>query len=396
VSAVRVGVGVSTSSDTAAAAREAALVAREGLAGGGADLAFLFLSPEHCAAADVALRAVEGALAPAALAGASTEAVIGDGHELENRSAASVLAASLPGARARVFHLSARPAGEGAVELVAPADFAPRPGAPIVLLADPYTFPVDPFLRELRGFFGGALAVGGLASGGSAPGEHVLLCDGKAHRQGAVAVELDGDVRLDVLVSQGCAPVGPDLVVTAAEGSVLSELAGAPAYERLVEVVSGLDPESAGLARTGVLLGIVIDENQAEYGRGDYLIRAVIGGDSATGALVVGEPVRVGQTVRFHVRDARSADADLRSALRQHAPGVHGGLLFACNGRGTRMYPEPDHDAGCAAQELGGVPVAGMFCAGEIGPVGGQTFLHGFTATMALLVSAAGPAAPAP
>jgi small ligand-binding sensory domain FIST len=179
------------------------------------------------------------------------------------------------------------------------------------------------------------------------------------------------------------------MVVTAADGHVLGELAGRPAYERLVEIVSGLTPQEQLLAQRGVMAGLVIDENRADYGRDDYLIRGMMGADPRTGTLVVADPPRVGQTLRFHVRDADSADRDLREALRSelHAvPGrVVGGALFACNGRGRGMFGLPDHDAGVASEELH-VPVAGMFCAGEIGPVGGRTFIHGFTATMALLV----------
>jgi small ligand-binding sensory domain FIST len=61
-----------------------------------------------------------------------------------------------------------------------------------------------------------------------------------------------------------------------------------------------------------------------------------------------------------------------------------GALLFTCTGRGTHMFAEPDHDTGLLAQTLGQIPVAGFFCGGELGPVGGQNFLHTFTASIAL------------
>jgi small ligand-binding sensory domain FIST len=219
------------------------------------------------------------------------------------------------------------------------------------------------------------------------------VCGRRVMRHGAVAVMVEGGVSLRVLVSQGCAPVGPEMVITSAEGNIIHELAGRPAYERLTEMVAGLDDHGRDLIQDGLLAGLVIDENRADYGADDYLMRAVIGGDADQGTLVVGDVVRVGQTFRFHVRDAESADAGLRSALRSHtADGERpqAALLFACNGRGTNMYAEADHDAGAVADELGPIPLAGMFCSGEIGPVGGQTFLHGFTATMALLVSREG------
>ena len=158
--------------------------------------------------------------------------------------------------------------------------------------------------------------------------------------------------------------------------------------ERLGEVIAALPERERQLAAAGVLLGIVIDENRPEYERGDFLVRPIIGADRDSGALVTGERVRVGQTVRLHVRDAASADEDLREALRAQAEalgerGAAGALLFTCNGRGSNMFEVPDHDA-AAIEDFLGVPTAGFFCAGELGPVGGRNFLHGFTATIAV------------
>jgi small ligand-binding sensory domain FIST len=385
----RSAAAVSTLVDTRAAAEDVAARVRDGLAGAPADLAFLFLSPEHVADAEEAAAAVVAVLEPDVLAGSTGEAVIGTARELEGVPAMSLLATSLPGGRASVHHLTVRDTGDGpAVEV--PAGLAPLRGEPMLLLADPYTFPADAFLEGVSARFGGAVAVGGLASGGDGPGGHALVCGRRVMRHGAVAVVVEGGVSLRVLVSQGCAPVGPEMVITSAEGNIIDELAGRPAYERLTEMVAGLDDHGRDLVQHGLLAGLVIDENRAEYGADDYLMRAVMGGDADQGTLVVGDVVRVGQTFRFHVRDAESADAGLRSALRSHtADGERpqAALLFACNGRGTNMYAEADHDAGAVADELGPIPLAGMFCSGEIGPVGGQTFLHGFTATMALLVS---------
>lgn len=385
----RPAAAVSTLADTRAAAEEVAEKVRDRLAGAAADVAFLFLSPEHAADAEAAAAAVADILQPGALAGATGEAVIGTGRELEGVPAMSLLAMSLPGGRASVHHLSVRDTGDGpAVEM--PAELLPAPGEPMLLIADPYSFPADAFLEGVEGRFDGAVAVGGLASGGGGPGEHAFICGRRVMRHGAIAVTVEGDVRLRVLVSQGCAPVGPEMVITSADGNIIHELAGRPAYERLTDIVAGLDDHGRDLVQRGLLAGLVIDENRAEYGSDDYLMRAVMGGDADQGSLVVGDTVRVGQTFRFHARDAESADADLRAALRHHAGNGErpaAALLFACNGRGSNMYADPDHDAGAVADELGPIPLAGMFCSGEIGPVGGHTFLHGFTATMALLTS---------
>ncbi|MBA3303569.1 MAG: FIST C-terminal domain-containing protein, partial [Acidimicrobiia bacterium] len=112
-------------------------------------------------------------------------------------------------------------------------------------------------------------------------------------------------------------------------------------------------------------------------------IRNVLGAERGPeGGLVVGDDVEVGATVQLQVRDAASADADLRSLL---APcDADGALLFTCNGRGTHLFGEPDHDAAAVADVLADPPLAGMSCAGEVGPVGTRSFLHGFTASMLL------------
>jgi small ligand-binding sensory domain FIST len=197
------------------------------------------------------------------------------------------------------------------------------------------------------------------------------------------------NVSVRTVVSQGCAPVGSDSVITSAEENVVLELAGKPALERLRDELHTLTQEQQRLAaQGGVLAGLVIDENRSEYRRGDYLMRGLLGADEDTGALAVGEPVRVGQTLRFHVRDARSAEEDLRLGLAGALNGesAAGALLFTCNGRGLNMFPAPDHDARMVADALGSEALAGFFCAGEIGPVGGKPFLHGFTATLALFL----------
>jgi small ligand-binding sensory domain FIST len=196
-------------------------------------------------------------------------------------------------------------------------------------------------------------------------------------------------VPVRTVVSQGCEPVGRDSVITNAEENVVFELAGEPALERLKGDVATFTPEQErSAARGGVLAGLVIDENRAEYRRGDYLMRGLIGVDEESGALAVGDAVRIGQTLRFHVRDAASADEDLRenlAAALDHEQAA-GALLFTCNGRGTNLFSDPDHDARAVAGVLGDDGVAGFFCAGEIGPVGGKPFLHGFTATLAVFL----------
>jgi len=208
--------------------------------------------------------------------------------------------------------------------------------------------------------------------------------------EGAVGVALAGvDVR--PCVSQGAKPIGPEMAITSADGNVIHELASKPALERLKTAITELDPVERALAASGLLIGIVIDENRPEYERGDFLVRGLLGADEESGSIAVGERVRVGQTVRMQVRDGSSADEDLREALARVARELDGppagALIFTCNGRGSHMFNVPDHDASALDQALGGAPAAGFFCAGEIGPVGTRSFVHGFTATMAVFPS---------
>jgi small ligand-binding sensory domain FIST len=211
--------------------------------------------------------------------------------------------------------------------------------------------------------------VGGLAAGGVFGGTS--------------GVAISGGVAVRTIVSQGCRPTGRSFVVTRAEGNVIQELAGQPALRRFEEVMHHADPRDRRLVRDGLFVGIVIDEYKEEFERGDFLIRPVLGADPRTGALAVGDYVEVGRTVRFQVRDAESADEDLRTMLAGVRDRPAGALLFTCNGRGSRLFGVPDHDVSAIRDALPALPVAGFFCNGEIGPVGGRNFLHGFTASVA-------------
>jgi small ligand-binding sensory domain FIST len=222
-----------------------------------------------------------------------------------------------------------------------------------------------------------------VAGGATALFRGVEVLDG-----GAVGVRLDG-VEVLPCVSQGAAPIGPELTITAAEGHVIGELAGKPALEKLRETIESLPAEDLALVQGGLLMGIVVDANKPEYVQGDFLVRGLMGADPATGQVAVAADVHPGQVVRLHARDAESADRDLREALsiRMAALGGRapaGALLFSCNGHGRGLFGRGDHDAEAVADELAGAPAAGFFAAGEIGPVGGESFLHGFTATVAV------------
>jgi small ligand-binding sensory domain FIST len=384
--ACRIGTGLSTSQSTWDAATEAARATR-GAGGGGpdaVDLAFLFLSPAHLDEVDAAAEAVREELAPRHLLGCVAEGVVAGIRELEQGPGVAVWAGALPGAEIECFHAEAVQTEDG----IAVAGFPELVDSEIVaVLVDPFTFPVGAFLRSLNEVHEQVPLVGGIAAGGRSPGAQALILDDAVHSAGAVGAVVSGPPVVTV-VSQGCRPIGHEAVITRCEGNVVYELAGKPALERLRTEIASLSPEEQALAARGLLVGLVIDENRPEYDPGDFLMRALLGADKASGALALGENVRVGQTLRFFVRDASSADADLQQALTRalHRGRPAGALLFTCNGRGTNMFPAPDHDARVVSAALGTEALAGFFCGGEIGPVGGKAFLHGFTATLAIFL----------
>jgi small ligand-binding sensory domain FIST len=382
----RIAVGVSESFDAVEAFSEAATDARRSL-DAPCDLCLLFAGAPHLGHAKSILSAVHDELAPSHLIGCGAGGVVGPGRELEEGAGAIVWAASLPGATITTHHFSAE-AGDERPRL-AGLDEGAEFGEALIVLADPYTFPTELLLARVNAEHPGLPVLGGLASAAAA-GSAALFRDGDVIAEGAVACSLEG-VRVLPCVSQGATPVGPEMTITAADGNVIEELASRPAVERLREAISALSPEDQELAGGGLMLGLVIDENQPEYERGDFLVRPVIGADPDAGSIAIGERVRVGQTVRMHVRDGASAGQDLREALRTQLAALGsveaaGALLFTCNGRGAHMFSVPDHDATAIGDALA-APVGGFFCAGEIGPVGGRNFLHGFTATMALFPS---------
>jgi len=255
----------------------------------------------------------------------------------------------------------------------------------VVLLPDPFSFPADSFIRRLNEERPGIRVIGGMASGANGPGLHRLLLGAKALEGGAVGVAMTGPVEVRTVVSQGCRPIGSPFTVTRGEGNLIQELGGRPALERLRELIVGASPTDQALLVSGVQMGRVIDEHKLSFERGDFLIRSLIGVDEESGALAIGDQVEVGQTLQFHVRDAAAASEELDLLLAPVAGwNPQGALLFSCNGRGRRFFHEPDHDAGRVAQATGDAPMAGFFAQGELGPVGGQNFLHGFTASMAL------------
>jgi small ligand-binding sensory domain FIST len=382
---MRIGAALSTDPDPAASGAEAAVAAGSRLDGADASLALLVASRHHAPSAASVLDAVRRAARPERVIGCVAETVVGGDREVEEGPAVVVWLASLP-EPAETFHMEFVRTSEGGV--FAGYRFKGPGSGSYLLIGDPFSFPTDHLLRHLNEQIPGTIVMGGMASGGMGPGGTRLFVDDRVVDDGAVGARLPG-VRIRPLVSQGCGPVGNVFTVTRAEGNVIHEMGGRPPLLRLQELANGLSPEDRTLLSRGLFVGRAIDEYKLEPGRGDFLIRQVVGVDQRSGALAVGDRIEVGESIQFHVRDAATADEDLRALLDLEAvEPADGALLFTCNGRGSRLFPVFDHDASLVSERLGGLPLAGFNCAGEIGPVGGKNFLHGFTASVALFVNA--------
>lgn len=383
---------LSTAADTQTAVAEVCQQAKEQLSAP-AHLAFAFVSPHHGPDLAELAAALQAELGVECLLGCTGESIVGGDREIEQQPALALWLAHLPGVSIHPLHLEFEQTPEGG-SFVGWSDDLPEPwpsGSTLILLGEPFSFPADVLLARLNDDRPGVTVVGGMASGGYSPGENRLILNGRELTSGAVAVLLHGNLRVRSVVSQGCRPIGRPFVITKSQQNVIQELSGRPALVQLAEIFHELPEEDQQLIRSGLHVGCVTNEYQDHFERGDFLVRNVIGSDPSSGAIAVGDYVRTGQTVQFHVRDAGTADEDLRELLdaasAQDGFAPRGGLLFTCNGRGTRLFPEPHHDARLLRQRAGELPVAGFFAQGELGPVAGKNFLHGFTASVALFES---------
>jgi small ligand-binding sensory domain FIST len=381
----RFGDGLAEDADLVIAATRATTMALAPLDGARPDLLAVFVCGDDPEAVGMAMdRAADLAGADASI-GCSATGVIGDGRGVEARSSVAVWCGVLPGVKARSFALEVMPAEAGMAVVGMPE--RREDDAVAVILADPWSFPVDGFVEQSNEALGGLPLVGGMAAGARGRGSSRLMVDGRVVERGAVGVLLSGPVAARTVVSQGCRPVGPAMTVTASDQNVIFELAGMPALTKLQEILSALPPEEQAMVTGGLQLGIARDEYVEEHGQGDFLIRGIAGASEGGTGLVVGDLVPVGRTVRFQVRDAAAAGHDLREALEgfrlSTAPDqTEGALLFSCNGRGAQLFGTADHDPLLVREVLAPIGVAGCFAAGEIGPVAGRNFVHGFTASI--------------
>lgn len=382
---------VSDDADLGAAIARAGERVRAQLGECPADLIVAFVSPHH---GDQFVRVperVRAVLGDGALIGCSGGGIIGGGHEIEQGPGVALVAAYLPGVNLRPLRLrtDALPDPDadvtawlrlGGTALDGPTHF--------ILLPDPFTFDIETLLRGLDAAYPDGTIIGGVASGGRQAGSNALFLGDECFASGLVGLALSGNVAIDTIVAQGCRPIGEPMFVTSGERNVIRALDGRPPLAVLQTLHDRLDPRDRQLARHSLFLGIVMKEDRVEYRQGDFLIRNLIGIDAETGALAIGAPIEHNAIVQFHLRDAETSAQDLDAMLQRYRqaelPPPHGALLFSCLGRGQFLYGRPDHDTDSFRRHLGDVPLGGFFCNGEIGPVHGTTFLHGYTSSFGL------------
>ena len=388
---MRFASGISEAVNAQAALEAVSQQVEERLAGLPCHAAFLFVSPIYRTSWADLLTWLHERLHPHVLIGCSASGVIGAGQELEWVPGISLVAAHMP--EVRLFPFVVTPEE---LELSSPGGFwvdkigaSPEANPAFVVLADPYTAQPTKFLAELNGTYRGRPIVGGLVSGSHEPGEQLLFAETEVFHEGVVGLAMTGNIVMDTVVSQGCRPIGRPLIITKAEENVILELKGKPALEVLHEVLAGLLPQDRELAQRGsIFVGLAMSEMRQAFGSGDFLVRNIMGVDPEVGAIAVAEQLEVGQTLQFQLRDPTTSRQELRRLLHEqlgHAASSvppAGGLLFNCSGRGKALYGSAHQDVRAVQMVSGKLPVGGFFANGEIGPIGGRAFVHGYTASL--------------
>ncbi len=359
------------------------------------DLAIIFASPHHQSGYDDVVPMIRKLLPSARAFGCSGGGIIGNGEEVEQRAGLSITAAVLPDVEIVEFHLD----GDSLPDLDAGPDtwealvnVTDSQDPQFVVLADPYSFPVQNLILGLDFAFSRAAKIGGLASGAQHPGGNALFLGDQTYHSGAVGLAFHGNIAVDTVVAQGCRPVGHTMRITESRSNILVGLDGDTPMVVLKELFENSGERDRGLMRNSLFLGVVMDELLDDPKQGDFLIRNVVGMDERTGNLAIGELLKEGQVVQFHLRDAETSTDELTAVRERYATEnrenkIQGALLFSCLGRGENLYGKPNHDSGIFHDKLGSVPLGGFFCNGEIGPVSGTTFLHGYTSSFGIFRS---------
>jgi len=364
--------GLSRHPEPAEAVAEVVLQVTEQLASP-PSVAVVFVAGSAIEAIDDIVETLETVLRPGVLIGATAVGVIGGAYEVENGDGLALWAAT--GVEAVPFRLESL-GGSPPLLMGLPETLAP--GSTLVIVADPYTFPVDDLVEQVNEQHPDVVLVGGLASAPGGEERNRLVLDDQVHADGAVGFLLPPGAASPI-VSQGCRPVGAPWVITEANGQLIQSLGGQPAMQRVDETVKTLSAEDRMSAAQGLHVGLVVNDQQQQFDQGDFLIRVLLGADKESGAIAVGDRVEVGQVLQFQIRDEHSASEELDRLLMPMA--ARSALVFTCNGRGSHLFQTPSHDAS-KVQDKVGPAVGGMFCLGEIGPIGARNALHGFTATV--------------
>ena len=371
---------------------ECEAVLRAELNGLAPDLVILFTDVAFDRQIDSLAEYVADQFPGATIIGCNGTGVIGAGKEIESTPALSITAAHLPGVVLVPFHLTssiipspdaAPDAWENCVGIPAAATLQ------FILLADPFTFDGESLLAGLDYAFPSAAKIGGLASGGSRTGVHSLYLNGATHKSGAVGIALSGEIIVDTVVAQGCRPIGRSMRATLTEQNMLVTADDRAPLEELQDLFEHASVRDKNLMQHNLFMGVAMDPLLDEAGPGDFLIRNIVGADSKKGTVTVGGALREGLLVQFHVRDAETSADDLRRAFASYLRDVGGrhasaALIFQCSGRGNFLYGREGHDSDMFSEWIGALPLGGFFCHGEIGPVGGTTYLHGYTSSFAI------------
>ncbi len=354
------------------------------------DIAFFYCTAHFDKDIEEVVDRIAQTFQSAVLIGCSAYGTIGDGREIERDPSMSLLVGCLPeSARVYPFKLMQDDLDNASTihDWERMVGVSPESNPIFIAMGDPFRPNIPSFVDRINHAYPGAPLFGGVASATNQPGKNMLVFNGEVLREGVVGLALAG-IKVHGAVSQGCRPIGKPFIITSGEHNIVQQLGGKPPLGQLKSVLASLSPEDEVLAQESLLVGRVIDEYKETFQRGDFLIHNITGADRRTGAIAVAGPVKVGSTIQFHVRDAASADEDLREALAPyHDADVRAALVFSCNGRGTHMYAEPDHDVTVCQEVLGEIPTAGFFCGGEFGPIGGKNFIHGFTTSIALFTA---------
>jgi small ligand-binding sensory domain FIST len=366
---------------------------RESLQAPSVSLGLVFMHPRLFSHAAEILEILQVHAKIPLLVGCSSISLIAGAQEMEDNAGLVVGLYHLPGAQLHSFRFTP----EQTEEATGPgywhmeSGLSPEKVNGWLVFADPFHMDAETWLQNWNEAYAPLPIVGGLATGEGAEPRTQLYHNGNVFENGGIAIGIAGDVTLGSVISQGCTPIGDTWTITKAERNLIHEIGNRPAYQILAETFNSLPAEEQKNARGNLFIGIVINEYLEEFGRGDFLIRNLLGADPNSGVLAVGAFPRAGQTIQFQRRDAAASTEDItlllqRAQKKLAGKTLYGGCLCSCNGRGHRLFGEPNHDAAHVQAHLGPMGLAGFFCNGEIGPVGEKSFLHGYTASLALFV----------